>query len=124
MMLTARAPTPAARTIRGVREATFRRVKSFWYVDIADTWMSPGAAASVTAQREAVVLRYYLDLSVEEAAQVMGGSLSADTLIVAWGGPGLAPSTGSHFGVISHGKFTPLPLQANLAALTAAGIAF
>jgi RNA polymerase sigma-70 factor (sigma-E family) len=49
MMLTARAPTPAARTIRGVRKATFRRVKSFWYVDIADTRMSPGAAASVTA---------------------------------------------------------------------------
>jgi RNA polymerase sigma-70 factor (sigma-E family) len=30
------------------REATFRRVRSFWYVDIADTRMSPGAAASVT----------------------------------------------------------------------------
>lgn len=27
-------------------EATFWRVRSFWYVDIADTRMSPGAAAS------------------------------------------------------------------------------
>jgi RNA polymerase sigma-70 factor (sigma-E family) len=48
MMLTARAPTPAARDSSG-REATFLRVRSFWYVDIADTRVPPDAAASVTA---------------------------------------------------------------------------
>jgi RNA polymerase sigma-70 factor (sigma-E family) len=48
MMLTARAPTPAARDSGG-REATFRRVRSFCYVDIADTRVPPDAAASVTA---------------------------------------------------------------------------
>jgi RNA polymerase sigma factor (sigma-70 family) len=48
MMLTARAPTPAARDSSG-REATFRRGRSFWYVDIADTRVPPNAAASVTA---------------------------------------------------------------------------
>ncbi len=57
-------------------------------------------------------------------ASVLWVSPSADTLIVAWGGPGLKPSTGAHFGVISHGKFTPLPLQANRAALTAMSITF
>lgn len=31
------------------REATFRRGRSFWYVDIADKRVPPGAAASVTA---------------------------------------------------------------------------
>src|ERR1700742_3376383 len=31
------------------REATFRRGRSFWYVDIADTRTPPGAAASGTA---------------------------------------------------------------------------
>ena len=30
-------------------QATFWRLRSFWYVDIADTRTSPGAAASVTA---------------------------------------------------------------------------
>jgi RNA polymerase sigma-70 factor (sigma-E family) len=48
MMLMARAPAPAARDCGG-REATFRRVRSFWYVDIADTRVPPDAAASVTA---------------------------------------------------------------------------
>jgi hypothetical protein len=57
-------------------------------------------------------------------ADVLWVSPSADTLIVAWGGPGLKPSNGSHFGVISHGKFTPLPLQANRAALLATDITF
>jgi hypothetical protein len=57
-------------------------------------------------------------------ASVLWVSPSADTLIVAWGGPGLKPSTGAHFGVISHGKFTPLPLQANRAALTAMSVTF
>ena len=58
-------------------------------------------------------------------ANVLWVSPSADTLIVYWGGPGLKPSTGAHFGVISHGKFTPLPLQANRAALLlATDIAF
>jgi hypothetical protein len=55
---------------------------------------------------------------------VLWVSPSADTLIVDWGGPGLKPSTGAHFGVISHGKFTPLPLQANRAALLAMDITF
>jgi hypothetical protein len=55
---------------------------------------------------------------------VLWVSPSADTLIVDWGGPGLKPSTGAHFGVISHGKFTPLPLQANRAALLAMNITF
>ncbi len=57
-------------------------------------------------------------------ASVLWVSPSADTLIVTWGGPGLKPATGSHFGVISHGKFTPLPLQPNRAALLGPGIAF
>ena len=48
MMLTALAPTPAARDSSG-QEATFLRVRSFWYVDIADTRVPPDAAASVTA---------------------------------------------------------------------------
>jgi RNA polymerase sigma-70 factor (sigma-E family) len=48
MMLMARAPAPAARDSGGP-EATFRRVRSFWYVDIADTRVPPDAAASVTA---------------------------------------------------------------------------
>jgi hypothetical protein len=57
-------------------------------------------------------------------ASVLWVSPSADTLIVTWGGPGLKPATGSHFGVISHGKFTPLPLQPNRAALLGPGIVF
>jgi hypothetical protein len=57
-------------------------------------------------------------------ASVLWVSPSADTLIVTWGGPGLTPATGSHFGVISHGKFTPLPLQANRAALLSLDITF
>jgi len=57
-------------------------------------------------------------------AGVLWVSPSADTLIVDWGGPGLKPSTGAHFGVISHGKFTPLPLQANRPALLAMDITF
>jgi hypothetical protein len=57
-------------------------------------------------------------------ASVLWVSPSADTLIVTWGGPGLKPANGSHFGVISHGKFTPLPLQPNRAALLGPGIAF
>ena len=57
-------------------------------------------------------------------ASVLWVSPSADTLIVTWGGPGLKPATGSHFGVISHGKFTPLPLQANRAALLSMDITF
>jgi hypothetical protein len=57
-------------------------------------------------------------------ASVLWVSPSADTLIVTWGGPGLEPATGSHFGVISHGKFTPLPLQPNRAALLGPGIVF
>jgi hypothetical protein len=57
-------------------------------------------------------------------ASVVWASPSADTLIVAWGGPGLKPATDSHFGVVSHGKFTPLPLQPNRAALLGPGIAF
>ncbi len=57
-------------------------------------------------------------------ADVLWVSPSADTLIVDWGGPGLKPSTGAHFGVISHGKFTPLPLQPNRAALLATDITF
>ena len=57
-------------------------------------------------------------------AGVLWVSPSADTLIVTWGGPGLKPATGSHFGVISHGKFTPLPLQPNRAALLGPGIVF
>ncbi len=57
-------------------------------------------------------------------ASVLWVSPSADTLIVAWGGPGLKPAAGSHFGVISHGKFTALPLEPNRAALLGPGIAF
>ena len=57
-------------------------------------------------------------------ASVLWVSPSADTLIVTWGGPGLKPATGSHFGVISHGKFIPLPLLPNRAALLGPGIAF
>jgi hypothetical protein len=57
-------------------------------------------------------------------ASVLWVSPSADTLIVTWGGPGLKPGNGSHFGVVSHGKFTPLPLQPNRAALLGSGIAF
>jgi hypothetical protein len=57
-------------------------------------------------------------------ASVLWVSPSADTLIVTWGGPGLRPATGSQFGVVSHGKFTPLPLQPNRAALLGAGVAF
>jgi hypothetical protein len=57
-------------------------------------------------------------------ASVLWVSPSADTLIVTWGGPGLKPATGSQFGVVSHGKFTPLPLQPNRAALLGPGIAF
>jgi hypothetical protein len=57
-------------------------------------------------------------------ASVLWVSPSADTLIVTWGGPGLKPAAGSHFGVISHGKFTPLPLEPNRAALLGPGIAF
>jgi len=57
-------------------------------------------------------------------AGVLWASPSGDTLIVDWGGPGLKAANGSHFGVVSHGKFTPLPLQANRAALLGADIAF
>jgi hypothetical protein len=57
-------------------------------------------------------------------ASVLWVSPSADTLIVTWGGPGLKPAAGSRFGVVSHGKFTPLPLQPNRAALLGPGIAF
>jgi hypothetical protein len=57
-------------------------------------------------------------------ASVLWASPSADTFIVAWGGPGLKPATDSHFGVISHGKFTPLPLQPNRAGLLGLGITF
>jgi RNA polymerase sigma-70 factor (sigma-E family) len=49
MMLAAASLRYATPTIPPGEEATFWRVRSFWYVDIADTRMSPGAAASVTA---------------------------------------------------------------------------
>jgi hypothetical protein len=58
------------------------------------------------------------------SASVLWVSPSADTLIVTWGGPGLRPAAGSQFGVVSHGKFTPLPLQPNRAGLLGPGIAF
>jgi hypothetical protein len=58
------------------------------------------------------------------SASVLWASPSADTFIVAWGGPSLTPATDSHFGVISHGKFTPLPLQPNRAAILGLGIVF
>ena len=49
MMLAAASLRYATPAIPAGEEATFWRVRSFWYVDIADTRMSPGAAASVTA---------------------------------------------------------------------------
>lgn len=58
------------------------------------------------------------------SASVLWVSPSADKLIVTWGGPGLKPATGSHFGVISHGKFILLPLQPNRTALLGMAIAF
>jgi hypothetical protein len=57
-------------------------------------------------------------------ASVVWASPSADTFIVAWGGPGLKAATDSHFGVVSHGKFTPLPLQPNRTALLGLDIVF
>ena len=57
-------------------------------------------------------------------AGVLWASPSGDALIVDWGGPGLKSANGSHFGLVSHGKFTPLPLEANRAALLGAGITF
>ena len=57
-------------------------------------------------------------------ADVLWVSPSGDTLIVAWGGPSLTVATDSHFGVIKHGKFTPLPLQPNRAAILGMDIAF
>jgi RNA polymerase sigma factor (sigma-70 family) len=47
-MLTARAPAPGPAPVPRA-EATFWLVRSFWYVDITDKRMPPGAAASVTA---------------------------------------------------------------------------
>jgi RNA polymerase sigma-70 factor (sigma-E family) len=49
MMLAAASLRYATPAIPAGEEATFWRVRSFWYVDIADTRTSPGAAASVTA---------------------------------------------------------------------------
>jgi RNA polymerase sigma-70 factor (sigma-E family) len=49
MMLAAASLRRVTPAIPADEEATFWRVRSFWYVDIADTRMSPGAAASVTA---------------------------------------------------------------------------
>jgi RNA polymerase sigma-70 factor (sigma-E family) len=49
MMLAAAGLRCAAPAIPAGEEATFWRVRSFWYVDIADTRVPPGAAASVTA---------------------------------------------------------------------------
>jgi RNA polymerase sigma factor (sigma-70 family) len=49
MMLAAAGRRHVAPTIAAGAEATFWRVRSFWYVDIADTRVPPDAAASVTA---------------------------------------------------------------------------
>lgn len=58
------------------------------------------------------------------SAGVLWASPSGDALLADWGGPGLKPASGSHFGVVSHGRFTPLPLEANRAALLGASITF
>jgi RNA polymerase sigma factor (sigma-70 family) len=59
-------------------------------------------------QREALVLRYYLDLSIEETAQAMG----------------VSPGTVKSFGVVSHGTFIPLRISKSLAASTVMDITF
>ena len=86
--------------------------------------LPPGTAAGIKPRFD-----YRATIPPEEqTGGVAGGILwvspSADTLIVQWGGPGLRPATGAHFGVISHGTFTSLPLQANRAALLSIGITF
>ena len=56
-------------------------------------------------------------------AQASCGSARRPTRSLSPGGTGLK-SAGSHFGVISHGKFIPLPLQPSRAGPLGAGIAF
>jgi hypothetical protein len=52
-------------------------------------------------------------------------SPSAGTLIVNWGNGGdLSPPKKGYFGVISHGKFTPLPIPASMASSLIADITF
>jgi RNA polymerase sigma factor (sigma-70 family) len=76
MMAAAASLRYAAPAIPAGEEATFWRVRSFWYVDIADTRMSPGAAASVTA----LYAEHALGL-VRLAVVVIGDRAAAEDIV-------------------------------------------
>ena len=107
-------------TVSCTNYAELKTGPSRWMASFDTDPLPPGAAAAIKPRFD-----YQVTSPLSQSGQPLAGgadtsllwvSPSGDTLIGVWHFiASRPPATGVHFGVISHGKFTPLMLPSSLA---------